>query len=198
VVARAVCHAIVVSHEGKIIDPSQFERTRREPLPVGAHVVTALGIHEPNMAARLRDAILAAVRERRTSSLRWRTYERRLGTLLTVQPAPEPGLALVSVSDLDKPLGAIAPELLTEIFDLTRAEAEIAVGLFQGLDLVALAVRRNVGLATVRGQTKALLHKVGVSSQRHLMLVLSRIAAVIPPAKLANEFPEQMMLARVG
>ena len=113
--------------------------------------------------------------------LRWRDKEGSLGNLLAVYPAREPGIALVSVTELDKPLGEIDPALLVETFDVTRAEAEIAVALYSGLDLSEVALLRGVASATVRGQVKALLHKAGVASQRHLMLVLSRVAAASPP-----------------
>src|SRR5262249_1771054 len=121
-----VGRAIVVSHDGKIIDPSVLERTRPAPVAAGANVVTALGIEDAKTAARLRDAVIQAVRGRRSSSLRWRPREGHLGNMLTVLPAREPGLAVVSVSSLDEPLGAIAPQLLVDLFDITGAEAEIA------------------------------------------------------------------------
>ena len=175
--------AIVVSHDGEIIDRNVLERTRPTPLAVGANVVTALGIQDATTASRLRNAVLQAVRERRSSSLRWHVKDGLLGNIVTVQPTREPGLAVVSVSSLDAPLGAITPELLVDIFEITRAEAEIAAALFLGLDLASVATLRSVELATVRGQVKALLHKIGVPSQRHLMLVLSRVAAAAPPAQ---------------
>src|SRR5260221_6076395 len=183
-------HAIVVSHECKIVDPSVLIRTRSQPFPTGTNLVTALGIQDSKTATRLRTAVLEAVRERKTSTLRWRVREGTLGNLVTVQPASEPGLALVSITELDKSLGPIAPELLMEIFDFTRAEAEIAALLFSGLDLADIAAKRRVEVATVRGQVKPLLHKTGVASQRHLILVLSRIAAVSSQIKTHSDEAE--------
>jgi DNA-binding NarL/FixJ family response regulator len=89
-------------------------------------------------------------------------------------------LAVVAVTDLDAPAGNISVDLLRDIFELTRAEAEIAASLFCKSDLSDIARERGVQLETVRGQVKAILHKVGTASQKQLMLVLSRITQISP------------------
>jgi len=117
------------------------------------------------------------------SSVRWRTSDDIIGKIISVSPASEKGLAVIAVTDLDAPAGTISIALLMDIFELTRAEAEIAASLFCKSDLSDIARERGVQLETVRGQVKAILHKVGTASQKQLMLVLSRITEISSAAE---------------
>lgn len=165
-------NAILVAHDGRICDPQFAKRVTPGP----SHVFGALEIRDSQTLARLRSALIAAGRDRRTTSLRWREGSDGLGNLITVRPAHDPGLAVVSVINLDAPLAILEPEALADIFEFTKAEAEIAIGMFLGSDLSEIARDRGVKLTTVRGQVKGILAKVGVASQKQLMLLLSRIA----------------------
>jgi len=70
----------------------------------------------------------------------------------------------------------IAPEYLKDTFGLATSEAEIALHLAGGLDAAAIATRRGVKKGTVRDQIKALLRKMGLSSQKQLLVVLTRLS----------------------
>jgi DNA-binding CsgD family transcriptional regulator len=68
----------------------------------------------------------------------------------------------------------VDPFILAEAFDLTPAEARVAVELTEGKTAEDVAADREVALGTVRTQIKSLLAKTGVHRQGDLMrLVLS-------------------------
>jgi DNA-binding NarL/FixJ family response regulator len=55
---------------------------------------------------------------------------------------------------------------------LTRAEAEVALALAEGLTPGEIAEAREVSLHTVRNQIKAMMWKCGVRRQAELMVVV--------------------------
>jgi DNA-binding NarL/FixJ family response regulator len=159
--------------------PDHQSRHDRVPTELSA----LLDIGDLETTRRLNDAIQKAVVKGSSSSVRWRTSNDIIGKIISVRPASEAGLAVIAVTDLDAPAGSISIALLIDIFELTRAEAEIAASLFCKSDLSDIARERGVKLETVRGQVKAILHKVGTASQKQLMLVLSRITQISLPAE---------------
>ena len=182
--------SVLVSAQGRVRGSA-----RAHPMQPGAptELTALLGIGDLETMRRLNDAIQKAVYARCASSVRWRTSHDVIGKIISVRPAQETGLAVIAVTDLDAPAGNISIALLMDIFELTRAEAEIAASLFRKSDLSDIARERGVQLETVRGQVKAILHKVGTASQKQLMLVLSRItqissAAESPPPLEAWQF----------
>lgn len=67
---------------------------------------------------------------------------------------------------------------IATLFGLTQAEARLVAGLVAGNTLEQYALRRGVGLGTVRGQLKQVLAKTGAARQAELVrLVLSSAAA---------------------
>ncbi len=64
---------------------------------------------------------------------------------------------------------------LSRIAGLTRAEAETAAALAQGLDFQEVASRRGVGLETVRSQAKIVGLKTGAHSRGALVALLNRM-----------------------
>jgi len=63
---------------------------------------------------------------------------------------------------------------LAALYDLTRAESEVAVLLAEGLAPTEIADRRSVSLDTVRNQIKALLQKTGADRLGGLIALMAR------------------------
>jgi DNA-binding CsgD family transcriptional regulator len=178
--------SVFVSAEGHVRGPTHAQQWRLAATNGPTELAALLGVSDVETMRRLNDAIQRAVHGRSTSSVRWRTSDDIIGKIISVRPAHEKGLAVVAVTDLDAPAGTISIALLMDIFELTRAEAEIAASLFSISDLSDIARERGVQLETVRGQVKAILHKVGTASQKQLMLVLSRVTQI---STLAENLP---------
>jgi DNA-binding CsgD family transcriptional regulator len=61
------------------------------------------------------------------------------------------------------------PEFLAEVFNLSPAEAQVAVQLTQGLTLKEIAQERKVSLTTVQSQLKSLKEKTATTRQPDLV-----------------------------
>ena len=83
-------------------------------------------------------------------------------------------LMLVDPDELEVPLDA----LLRQAFGLTRSEAQIAIGLAQGLDLQEVAATRGISLGTTRVQLKNVFVKTDTHRQADLVALMTRIAVV--------------------
>jgi len=83
-------------------------------------------------------------------------------------------ILVIADSDAMQPPSAATLRL---VYDLTPAEARLAMALGSGTDLAAYAATADVSKETVRNQLKAVFGKVGVSRQAELAAVLS---ALIP------------------
>lgn len=66
----------------------------------------------------------------------------------------------------------IDPAVIGEVFQLTRAEAEVATGLAEGLSIEEIAAARGVTLETVRAQIRAVYNKTDVRSRADLVRML--------------------------
>ena len=165
-------------HVGGRWHPHQMRSNAGNAIHAPAEIAALLGVGDVETMRRLNAAIQRAMHRGSASSVRWRTSDDIIGKIISVRPAKEAGSAVIAVTDLDAPAGLISVNLLMDIFELTRAEAEIAASLFSKSDLADIARERGVQLETVRGQVKAILHKVGTASQKQLMLVLSRMTQI--------------------
>ena len=84
------------------------------------------------------------------------------------------GRAILVISDLTRsPVTDAA--LLTLVFDLTTAEARLAVALCDGCDLATAARNFGISRQTVRSQLKAVFAKTGVRRQAELVARLAHI-----------------------
>lgn len=84
-------------------------------------------------------------------------------------------LAMIVVTDPEST--PIPPErILTDLFALSPAEAQVALMLAAGQRLGETAERRRTGLETVRTQVKAIMAKTGTARQAELVRLLTRIA----------------------
>ncbi len=86
--------------------------------------------------------------------------------------------AVVFATDPAKRHGPV-PRRLQEIYQLTGAEARVAVALSEGLSVAAIAERDSVSVATVRQQLKMVLSKTDTHRQSELIhLILTGPAAL--------------------
>ena len=97
----------------------------------------------------------------------------------TAQDVFSHGAAVLTVFDPGR--GHIGAEhVLQQACGLTRAEAATARALADGLDLAEVAARRDVGLETIRSQTKSIGAKTGARGRGKLVALLNRILAATP------------------
>lgn len=85
-------------------------------------------------------------------------------------------LAMVFVHDVGRPAEVDAFVAAT-LFDLTPAEAAVAVGVARGCTLARLAADHGVSVSTIRSQLAAVFGKMGISRQAELAGAL----AALPP-----------------
>lgn len=74
-------------------------------------------------------------------------------------------------SDPERPYPVEAGEL-SKIYGLTKAEAQVAISLANGLSPKDIAKMNEVEISTVRSQLKAIYHKIGVKTQVELVKTL--------------------------
>lgn len=67
---------------------------------------------------------------------------------------------------------AIDPDALQEIYNLSRAEAEVAVALANGMNMKDISAAKEVSLETVRSQLKSVYRKTGTNGQSDLIRLL--------------------------
>jgi len=68
------------------------------------------------------------------------------------------------------------PDMLTDVFGLTPAEANVAVGIVEGRHLADIAADRGVKTGTVRAYSKTAFAKTGTRGQAELAVLLTRLA----------------------
>jgi PAS domain-containing protein len=88
-------------------------------------------------------------------------------------------LAMVVIRDLGR-VASPSPEILCEVFGLSRAEADVAAALSGGASAEDVARERNVSLATVRSQIRSILGKSGSENLRDFERAMASLAVVTP------------------
>jgi DNA-binding CsgD family transcriptional regulator len=83
----------------------------------------------------------------------------------------------VFISDPDQQESA-SQQLLMELFELTPAEARLAIKLARGLSLAQLSEQQNISQHTARAQLKAVFSKTGVSRQAELVRLVLKSGAI--------------------
>jgi DNA-binding CsgD family transcriptional regulator len=138
---------------------------------------------------RLRRLVAAELKPRKGSEQPQTVAVQRGGRLpLIVRPhrlrdgaerAPNPASLLLLVIDPEQWL-APPREMLMQTFALTRAEADVAIGVVSGRTLAQVAGDRDIKIGTVRAHLKAVFAKTHTHSQADLMGVLTRLALLAP------------------
>ena len=122
---------------------------------------------------------------------KWLKIERRTGTPYAIFIAPlrcDPtstpaatmnAAALVVILDLDRQPN-IAPEVLEELFGLTRAEARLSCALLSGHGIDTAAQHLHVSLNTVRTQVRSIFAKLHLTRQQQLVQLLAKLTTFDP------------------
>ena len=82
--------------------------------------------------------------------------------------------ALLTFALIEQTCGPDA-QLISDVFGLTRAEAEVAAMVVQGKSLAAIADARGIARVTARNQIRTILAKTGTHRQSELVALLSRL-----------------------
>jgi DNA-binding CsgD family transcriptional regulator len=176
--------AVVCDAHGKVLFAN---RAAEELAAAGAGVVlggsdTGLRCLSSDDTRELRRAVASAAAGEAGGAL---AVAGRSGEKVYVLVAPLPrrlgdrrGLVLVALRPASA-RSALSEADAMRLFDLTRAEARLAVGLVRGATLAALADRFGVSLNTVKTQLAHVGLKTGAASQRDLVRLLS----LIPPLR---------------
>lgn len=163
-------------------------RSGRPPACLDANGLPMIPRH---LQAQLSEAVSKAIALGNSCAIKSSAEDAEIEYLLTIRPAREAGQALISFIDIRQPLNSLTHEMLIDMFELTQAEAEIALALHAGLETHEIASLRDVSLETVRWQIKALLGKTNSRNQKRFIALLSRIALALPqrspPADLIGQ-----------
>jgi DNA-binding CsgD family transcriptional regulator len=84
----------------------------------------------------------------------------------------------VFISDPDQQESA-SEQLLMELFELTPAEAKLAIKLTRGLSLAQLSEEQNISQHTARAQLKAVFSKTGANRQAELVRLVLKSVAIL-------------------
>lgn len=182
--------AALVAHSGVLIDANRkFLETVRESdgiCLVGGRLVLSDRIENTKM-----NAAIAGVTSGKSNSkqILFRVTRKSFGKFYVGSVAAPSwnswsecfqisGLAAVSFVDPDKNF-RMDPSCLQQIFDLTPAEARVAVGIASGKDLSDLAVTYGVSVGTVRNQLKSIFAKTGINKQTEIVRVVTNISRLV-------------------
>lgn len=99
----------------------------------------------------------------------------------------QPALALVFMRDPTRDY--IDADQLRDLFDLTRAEAVVAIDLVSGLSLAEIATSHGVGGETVRSHVKKILAKTGTQRQAEAVALLLRAVGTISDLPRMGDVP---------
>jgi DNA-binding CsgD family transcriptional regulator/PAS domain-containing protein len=92
-----------------------------------------------------------------------------------------PGAAMLVIRQLNR-AWLPPPSLMSELYGLTKAEAEVALRFSGGATAEDVARHRQVSLDTVRTQVKTILRKTNAASLRDLERIIAISSAILPAA----------------
>src|SRR5262249_12175110 len=96
--------------------------------------------------------------------------EARVAWFLAYSPA-----VIVFVSDPEQSRCVPLPDQLRAVFGLTRTEALVAVGIFQGERVKAAADALGIGRTTARTHLQRVFGKTGTRKQAELVRIIARM-----------------------
>lgn len=140
-----------------------------------------LGVRGESMLGSVINAVETAVASGRTAlvSVPLQNGSGETGrSVFQVRPAREPGWAVVSKVPLDQQVPVPDRKILGQLFELTPTEAALAIDLMVHEDANSVAKARGISVETVRMHVKNILRKTGMSNQKKLMGLLTRLAAL--------------------
>jgi DNA-binding CsgD family transcriptional regulator len=175
---RLHCGGLVLNREGRVIE---CNRTAQQVLRKELQGLERSTTDVDWVASAVKRLNLRASRCSRVSGSSWLMTNRRAMRPLAVHSIPldypEEGSgdrALVMV-DLSVPCEA-NPAVLQSVFDLTPAEASLAVKIGRGETPATIARGNGVTIATVRSQLAAVFAKTNTQRQAELVALLARVS----------------------
>lgn len=90
------------------------------------------------------------------------------------------GDALIAVTAVDVQAGVPHPTILTGLFDLSPAEARLAVSLASGLSIKESATAAAIQVSTARSYLESIFRKTGAHQQSELVSLLKSTAVIRP------------------
>jgi DNA-binding CsgD family transcriptional regulator len=170
---------------------------RAGPMPGSAAFLTAAHRDDNRTLTAL---VLAAASGRSGGAMRVRspaTASLATGLAVIVSPVPDSfvdrtcadprmqlakGTALVTAREIAIKHTPAHGELLRSLFDLSRAEADVAMTLIGGRSAEDVARARDVSLGTIRTQIKAVLRKMDALNLRDFERIVASVEAMLPAA----------------
>jgi DNA-binding CsgD family transcriptional regulator len=104
------------------------------------------------------------------------------------------GAALVTARDISTRQSPAHGEMLRRLFDLSRAETDVAMTLIGGRSAEDVARSRDVSLGTVRTQIKAFLRKMDALNLRDFERIVASVEAMLPAAT-SNAVSEKLTIS---
>jgi len=138
------------------------------------HFSSEIGIHSKERLASLLSAVDAAV-EGKTTLIKLSENSEDSSQVIKVRPAREKGWALVSLSDFEVNTSSMDSSILEQLFNLTPTECAVAFALLEHEKLSDIAEARKISIETVRMHIKNIFMKTGISSQKKLLAMLTRL-----------------------
>lgn len=136
-----------------------------------------MGINSKEKLASLLQAVDEAI-EGKTTLIKLSDQHEDSSQVIKVRPAREKGWALVSMSDFDVDTSSMDASILEQLFGLTPTECAVAFALLEHEKLSDVAEARKVSVETIRMHVKNIFMKTGISSQKKLLSLLTRIHAM--------------------
>lgn len=168
---------------------------RSGPMPGSSAFLTAAHRDDNTTLAAL---VLAAASGKSGGAMRVRapaTASLASGLAVIVSPVPDcfvdtacadprmqlaKGVALVNAREISMKQSPAYGELLRSMFDLSRAEADVAMTLIGGRSAEDVARSRDVSLDTIRTQIKAVLRKMDALNLRDFERIVASVEAMLP------------------
>ena len=136
-----------------------------------------IGIHSKEKLASLLGAVDAAV-EGKTTLIKLSEENEDAPQVIKVRPAREKGWALVSLNNIEIDPASMDSAILEQLFNLTPTECAVAFALLEHEKLADIAEARQVSIETIRMHIKNIFMKTGISSQKKLLAMLTRLHAM--------------------
>ncbi|MFM0199558.1 helix-turn-helix transcriptional regulator [Paraburkholderia fungorum] len=170
---------------------------RSGPMPGSSAFLTAAHRDDNKTLAAL---VLAAASGRSGGAMRIRspaTASLATGLAVLVSPVPDcfvdrtcadprmqlaKGVALVTAREISVKHSPAHGELLRSLFDLSKAETDVAMTLIGGRSAEDVARSRDVSLGTIRTQIKAVLRKMDALNLRDFERIVASVEAMLPAA----------------
>ena len=178
--------AIVVDSGGRVA----FANAKAEELNRSGAGLTLgggrIGCAVPRQARQFEDLIRTAASGGVGGAMRIADSFGETALLALVAPMPkrlsesqnDGGLALVAIRrESDNP--AFVETIVSQLFGLSRSEAQVACAVLAGGTLDEIAARRGVKVTTIKTQIEAAFRKTGTENQRDLVRLIGRLPQVI-------------------